>query len=177
MLSAMADLAVPAASPTPLARTARELADVDPLAAGLAHWLDTAFRVPGTSIRFGLDPILGMLAPGLGDLATGSLSVYLFFVALRRRVPLAVIGRMALNVALDTLVGSVPALGDLFDFAFKANLRNLELIRKHADSAAPGSWLDYVVVLGLAALVLGSLAAPFVAAALLGWRLFGWLGG
>ncbi len=169
----MADLAVEAPGPSALARTARELEDVDPLAARLAHWLDTAFRVPGTSIRFGLDGILGMLAPGLGDVATGSLSAYLFFVALRRRVPLAVIGRMALNVAIDAMVGTVPILGDLFDFAWKANVRNLELIRKHADRAAPPTAIDYLLVFGLAALVVGSLAAPFVVAVLLGWGLLG----
>ncbi|MBI2894060.1 MAG: DUF4112 domain-containing protein [Deltaproteobacteria bacterium] len=171
----MADLAIPASGPSSLARTARELEDVDPLAARLAHWLDTAFRVPGTSIRFGLDGLLGMLAPGLGDVATGSLSAYLFFVALRRRVPLAVIGRMALNVAVDVMVGTVPILGDVFDFAWKANVKNLELIRKHADRAAPPSAIDHVLVLGLAALVVASLAAPFVLAMLLGWGLFGQL--
>src|SRR5688572_25445545 len=128
MLCPMTEMAA-APKASPLARTARDLADVDPLAAKLAHWLDDAFRVPGTNMRFGLDAVLGLVAPGAGDLATGSLGTYLFFVALRRGVPLPVILRMALNVLLDTVIGAIPVLGDLFDFGWKANARNLALIR------------------------------------------------
>jgi hypothetical protein len=153
-----------------LATTAKSIADVDPLAARLAHWLDGAFRVPGTNLRFGLDAVLGMIAPGAGDLATGGLGTYLFFVALRRGVPLAIIARMAINVIIDTFVGSVPVLGDLFDFAWKANQKNLELIRKHAGERGPPGFLDYLVILLFAGGVLASVVIAFgLAATIFGW--------
>lgn len=155
-------------APSPLARTAKDLADVDPFAARLTHWLDSVFRVPGTQLRFGLDPILGLVAPGLGDVATGGLGAYLFFVALRRGVPLLVILRMAVNVVLDTVVGSVPFLGDLFDFGWKANARNLELIRQHAGRRGPPGLGDWLVVLCATALVLATALAPFFLAFVLG---------
>jgi hypothetical protein len=164
----MTELAVPSAAPSSLVRTARDLSDVDPLASRLAHWLDTVFRVPGTKIRFGLDPILGALAPGLGDAVTGGLGTYLFFVALRRGVPLGVIARMALNVLIDTVVGSVPVVGDVFDVAWKSNAKNLELIRRHAGRRGPPGIVDYAIVLGASALVLGTALAPLILAAIFG---------
>lgn len=162
----MPELAI--SGPSALSRTAKDLADVDPLAARLAHWLDTAFRVPGTRLRFGLDALLGLVAPGLGDAATGVLGTYLFFVALRRGVPLAIIARMGLNVLIDTVVGSVPVLGDAFDFAWKSNAMNLELIRKHAGRRGPAGLFDTLLVVGVSALVLGAVLAPVVLAAVFG---------
>lgn len=168
MLRPMPELAVPTPTPSKLATTAKTLAEVDPFAARLAHWLDSAFRVPGTNLRFGLDAILGAAVPGLGDVATGGLGTYLFFVALRRGVPLAIIARMALNVVIDTLVGSVPVLGDLFDFAWKANAKNIALIREHAGRRGPPGALDYLLILAFAAVVLGIAFAPLLLAALFG---------
>lgn len=173
----MPELAGPSPAPSTLARTAKDLADVDPFAARLAHWLDSVFRVPGTSIRFGLDPILGFVAPGLGDAVTGGLGTYMFFVALRRGVPLAIIGRMAGNVLLDMIVGGIPVLGDLFDVGWKANARNLELIRQHAGRRGPAGVGDWIAVLGLSLLVVGALAAPFVLLSLLGLGLGGLVSG
>ncbi len=166
----MPELVVPSRTPTssPLAKTAKSLADVDPFAAKLAHLLDNAFRVPGTNLRFGVDAILGAVAPGLGDVATGGLGTYLFFVALRRGVPLAIIARMALNVLIDTVVGSVPVLGDVFDFAWKANAKNLELIREHAGRRGPPSVLDYLFLSIFAVVVLAIVLAPLALAALFG---------
>ena len=164
----MPELSVTPAAPSSVARTARDLADVDPLAARLAHWLDTAFRVPGTSIRFGLDPILGLIAPGLGDAVTGGLGTYLFFVALRRGVPLVIILRMAFNVLADTAVGSIPVLGDMFDFAWKSNEMNLELIRRHAGRRGPPGVFDTLLVLVLGAVVLAAALAPLVLMAVFG---------
>lgn len=107
----------------------------------LAHWLDSRFAIPGTGIRFGLDGLLGLL-PGVGDVATMLPAVYLILQAHRLGAPRALLVRMALNVGLDTVVGAVPLLGDLFDVAFKANRRNVALLRRHlvrADPAAPSS--------------------------------------
>jgi hypothetical protein len=131
----------------------------------LRRWatlLDAAFRVPGTNIRFGLDAIIG-LVPGLGDLSSPIFTGALLLEGLRRRLPPVVQARMVLNAAIDMLVGFVPLLGDLVDIAWKANLRNLALLERHA--ASPGlrpSRGDYAFVFvclgGVAVIAL----APFV---------------
>ncbi|MBP5855592.1 DUF4112 domain-containing protein [Marivibrio halodurans] len=96
----------------------------------LASLLDDRFTLPGTNFRFGLDPILGLI-PGIGDSATAALTGYMILVARRHRLPASVQARMVVNLGLDWLVGSIPLLGDLFDFGFKANRRNLTLLRRH----------------------------------------------
>ncbi len=101
----------------------------------LAHLLDEQFRVPGLGWRFGLDGLLGLI-PGVGDAATMLLSLYLVHQAHRLGAPPALIGRMLANVALDTMVGGVPVLGDLFDFAWKANRRNLRLLHRYLEGRA-----------------------------------------
>lgn len=101
----------------------------------IASLLDDRFRIPGTSIRFGLDPILGLI-PGVGDFVAAGSAVYMIFVAARLRVPLRTRVRMVWNVFLDFLVGAVPVFGDVFDLVFKANRRNLDLIRKHVRKSA-----------------------------------------
>jgi hypothetical protein len=105
----------------------------------LRRWavlLDSAFRIPGTNIRFGLDPLVGFF-PGLGDLASPIFTVALLLEGGRRRLPPVVLVRMVLNAAIDMVLGLLPLLGDLADVAWKANLRNLALLERHA--AAPGS--------------------------------------
>lgn len=96
----------------------------------LAHWLDDRFAIPGTNIRFGLDGLLG-LVPGIGDTATSLVSVYLVYEARRIGVPRRTIARMLINVLLDWAIGLIPLLGDVFDIAYKANRRNIRLLRKH----------------------------------------------
>ena len=96
----------------------------------LADLLDTRWRIPGTGIRFGLDAIAG-LVPGVGDVAAGAVSAYVIYKAAKMGAPSHLLGRMAANVAVDTLVGSVPVLGSVFDLFFKANRRNVEMLRRH----------------------------------------------
>ena len=96
----------------------------------LARLLDSAIRIPGTSITIGLDSIVG-LVPGIGDLAGGLMSGYIVLVSARMGVPPSVVVRMILNLGVDTLVGSVPLLGDLFDVGFRANIRNAALLDRH----------------------------------------------
>jgi hypothetical protein len=95
----------------------------------IANLLDQAWRVPGTKLRFGLDPILGLI-PGVGDLATAVLGAYGVIVARQLGAPKHVQVRMLLNLGIDALAGSVPVLGDLFDFGFKAHVRNRVLLEK-----------------------------------------------
>jgi hypothetical protein len=96
----------------------------------LTRLLDDRFRIPGTSIRFGLDGLIG-LVPGLGDAATTTVSLYLVYRAHALGAPKAVLARMMVNILADTAVGAIPLLGDIFDVAFKANRRNLDLLRRH----------------------------------------------
>ncbi|MBA3312228.1 MAG: DUF4112 domain-containing protein [Planctomycetota bacterium] len=98
----------------------------------LAKVLDNAFSVPGTNWRFGWDSIIG-LVPGGGDVATGLLASYIVVEAAKLGVPRRTLWRMAANVAIDVAGGAVPLAGDLFDFAFKANRKNLKLVEKHLE--------------------------------------------
>lgn len=96
----------------------------------LAWMLDGALRVPGTRIRFGLNAAIG-LAPGVGDALLAIVSLYIVWEGWRLGVPRAAVMRMLGNVAVEAVIGSVPVLGDLFDVAFRANLRNLAIIERH----------------------------------------------
>jgi len=89
--------------------------------------MDQAFGVPGTKWRFGLDALFG-LVPGLGDIAGGVIAVYALHVARQLRAPGAIQLHMLMNIAIDATVGMVPLIGDLFDFVFKAQTRNLALL-------------------------------------------------
>ncbi|MEH3146877.1 MAG: DUF4112 domain-containing protein [Methylobacterium frigidaeris] len=97
----------------------------------LAHILDTAFVLPGNR-RIGLDALVGLI-PVVGDLVTTAVSSYIIWEARRLNVPRTLIARMAANVAIDGVVGAVPLVGDLFDAAFKANRRNVRLLRRHLE--------------------------------------------
>ncbi|MFN3232790.1 MAG: DUF4112 domain-containing protein [Alphaproteobacteria bacterium] len=96
----------------------------------LASLLDDQFAIPGTSIRFGLDGLLGLI-PVIGDFATFLLSLYIVIRAHRLGAPGTLLGRMAANAIIDWLIGSIPVLGDFFDVGFKANRRNVDLLRHY----------------------------------------------
>jgi hypothetical protein len=131
----------------------------------LRRWavlLDSAFRVPGTNIRFGLDALIG-LVPGLGDLTSPVFTAALLLEGVRRRLPLVVQARMVLNAAIDMVVGLVPLLGDLADITWKANLRNLALLERHQHPGVPARRGDYLFV----ALCLAAIAAIAVVPLLL----------
>jgi hypothetical protein len=96
----------------------------------LAYWLDDRFRVPGTRFRVGLDGLVG-LVPGVGDVVTNALTAYIVYQAWRLGIPRRVLLRMLGNLGIDTLVGIVPVAGDLLDLGFKANRRNVRLLRQH----------------------------------------------
>ena len=131
----------------------------DPAIVALRKWatlLDSAFRVPGTQLRFGLDPVVGLI-PGIGDIVTGFFSVLMLLHAVRLRVPKVVLVRMTINVGLDLLAGAIPLLGDLFDAGYKANLRNLALLERHAHGGVAPQRSDYIFV-GVCAAVVALLA-------------------
>ena len=96
----------------------------------LATVFDTAFILPGTNVRFGAESLL-RLVPGIGDAAASMLSCYLLYEAHRLGVPRLLFARMAMNVLLEGTVGVIPVAGDAFDVLFRANRRNVALLRAH----------------------------------------------
>jgi len=128
-----------------------------------ATLMDARFRVPGTQIRFGLDPIIGLL-PGIGDALGLALSLYVVVETIRLGVSKRVLFGMLRNVGLEALVGMVPVLGDVFDIGFKANLRNAALLRSYIEDRlrpapvrASRRWLQWVLLAAFAGLILGLL--------------------
>ena len=125
----------------------------------IARLMDSQFRLPGTRFRFGLDPLLG-LVPIVGDLSTTVVSVALLLTMLRHGASGAVVVRMALNILIDTVVGAVPIIGSVFDFAYKSNERNVALLRRHyAEGRHRGSGKGLVALLLLTFGVVFSLVA------------------
>lgn len=98
----------------------------------LARVMDSAVQIPGTNIRMGLDALLGLL-PVVGDAISATISSYLIWEAKQMGASKLVLARMAGNVAIDTVIGSVPFVGDIFDVAYKANIKNIALLKKHVD--------------------------------------------
>jgi Domain of unknown function (DUF4112) len=149
----------------------------DSMLAALRWWaelLDSRFRVPGTQVRFGLDPILS-LVPGLGDLASPVFTLLILGQALRQRVPRVVIVRMVLNALIDAAIGVVPIAGNIGDVFWRANLMNLALLERHARPGRPPAPGDYAFVWAVAALFGLAVAVPVLLALWLAvelWRLF-----
>ena len=118
----------------------------------LARLLDSAVGIPGTKFRIGLDAIIG-LVPGVGDLAGAALSGYIVLAATRLGVPRSVLARMILNVAIDSIVGSVPLLGDIFDAGWRANTRNTALLDRYLAAPTEVRKGSVGVMIGVAALL------------------------
>ena len=138
----------------------------------MTHVLDNAIVIPGTDIRFGLDPILGLL-PGGGDAIGSVMSVYIVAECLRLGLPKATLTRMLSNLFLDTLVGAVPMAGDLFDMGWKANSRNLKLLEAHLNDPAPQTAADrqfiVLILLGLIGILAIALVLTTLLVAAVGW--------
>jgi hypothetical protein len=144
-----------------------------PWAQKLVRALDDGIRIPGTRIRFGLDPLLGLFLPVVGDTATGVASVALLVLAWRRRVPVVTMLRMVLNIVIDTLLGSVPVAGDVLDLFWRSNRKNLELIERYQGVAHPEpSTGDYLVVSVAFVVAVAALLTPIVITLFYGAMLF-----
>jgi hypothetical protein len=97
----------------------------------IATALDSRYRIPGVGVRVGYDAILGLI-PGIGDILSGAIASYGLVAGFRLGAPPSVLLRMLGNIALDTIIGAIPLLGDLFDIGWKGNLRNLALLDRWA---------------------------------------------
>ncbi|KXK00419.1 MAG: hypothetical protein UZ17_ACD001002175 [Acidobacteria bacterium OLB17] len=128
----------------------------------LARYLDGLFRIPGTGWRFGLDALIGLI-PNIGDTLTFIPSIYILFSGARYGVPKITLLRMALNIAIDYIVGMIPFLGDAFDLVWRSNKKNMDLIRARATGRGKGTRGDYLFIFGLMAglflLLVGSIVA------------------
>ena len=137
----------------------------------LRNWsrlMDSAYRVPGTRLRFGWDPIVG-LVPGVGDVATASFAVTILYHAYLLGVPKVVMGRMLLNILLDLAVGLVPFAGDIADVAWKSNSANLALLERHERPGVMPTSGDWAIVLIAMVLVGGMLALVLTSVALMAY--------
>lgn len=121
------------------------------MAERIARWTDRAM----------LDPIVGLIVPGLGDVFGAGVGLYIVMVAVQKKLPAVVVARMLVNLGIDTAVGMIPLAGDIFDFAFRANQKNVALLRaRHAGGRSrPFDWL---MVGGAGLLLLLALALPIV---------------
>jgi Domain of unknown function (DUF4112) len=144
-------------SPIPVVTNHPRLAIIQRLRK-LTHLMDNAIAIPGTKFRVGLDPILGLL-PGAGDFIGTALSAYIVLEAVRLGLPKETLGKMVSNILLESVVGTVPVVGDWFDFAWKANVKNLELIEAHLGvtniNKPVNRWLMFLLVLGFLIIGIG----------------------
>lgn len=126
-----------------------------------ATLMDSAFTIPGTRLKVGLDSILGLL-PGIGDVGSAAISAYLFRTAHRLGVPLVVQVRMLLNILIDTVLGLVPFVGDFLDIVHKANAKNAALIVESVENRGIARRSSWLAVVGIALAFVAIVAGGFV---------------
>jgi hypothetical protein len=131
----------------------------------LSHVLDDFIRIPGTSIRFGLDGIVGLI-PGVGDLIGGIASCIIIIAAWVRGVSYVTVARMVANVAIEVVVGSIPVVGDIFDIAWRANRRNYALLTGSVDEPRKHTIQSWFFLGVLCLALLGLILLPIL---LLAW--------
>jgi len=127
----------------------------------LSRYLDGLFQVPGIGWKFGLDSIVG-LVPNVGDISTALVSFYILIAGVRYGVPKITLLRMAFNIGLDYLVGVIPFIGDAFDFIWRSNKQNVDLIRERGEGLGKGTTGDWVFVILIILLLLGLLLGSII---------------
>ena len=135
----------------------------------IAYLLDERFRIPGTNFRFGLDPLLNLI-PVAGDLSGFVLSSALILTMAKNGASGKIVALMAINAILDATIGAIPIIGQIFDFFFKANSKNIKLLREHYEEgrhqgSGKSVWITAIIVLILL----------FILVLFLVWKLFAWL--
>jgi hypothetical protein len=131
----------------------------------IASLLDDMWRIPGTKVRFGLDALVGWI-PGIGDAMAGAASCVIVFASWRRGVAPVTLARMVANILLETAVGGVPVVGDVFHVFWKANRRNYRILIREKQEPRAKTWRDWVF---LGAVVLGAAVVVAIPIVLLIW--------
>ena len=127
----------------------------------IAKLLDSAFSIPGTRIRIGLDPLLGLI-PGLGDMVANLIGSSILFLGTQIQIPKIILVRMAMNMGINTLLGSIPGIGDLFSIWFRSNEKNAQLLRRYTTQTTSYSTpADWLFVIGLIVLMLTLIGGIF----------------
>ncbi len=143
-----------------LTREQRRQVELEESLESLSRYLDDWIKIPVVGWRFGLDALIGLI-PNVGDMATSLASFYILLAGVRHGVPRITLVRMAFNIGLDYVVGAIPFIGDAFDFFWKANRQNIDLIRERGTGNNKGTTGDYVfvfaIILILIALLVGSI--------------------
>ena len=137
----------------------------------LTKLFDELIPIPGTRLRVGLDAILGLL-PGGGDVMGGTVSTYALLLAARLGAPAPVVLRMGLNILIDTLVGAVPLLGDIFDVGWKANRKNLDLLERYLQQPAKVKRASMALAVAIIVVVIAVIVAILVGSFWLLQKLF-----
>lgn len=122
----------------------------------LSKYLDDWIKIPVVGWRFGLDALIG-LVPNVGDAATSLASFYILLAGVKYGVPKITLARMAFNIGLDYVVGAIPFIGDAFDFFWKSNKQNIDLIKERGTGKGDGTTGDYIFVFGIILLLIGLL--------------------
>ena len=152
-------------------RRQRSEVEIEKSLDNLAFYLDDLFRIPGIGWRFGLDAIIGLI-PSVGDTLTSLASFYILLAGVRYGVPKITLLRMALNIGIDYLLGSIPVVGDAFDFFWKSNDMNMRLIRERATGKDKGTTGDYIFIFVLIGLLVLLLIASIISSALILYWIF-----
>lgn len=149
----------------------------DEFARLLAYILDDLIPIPGTKYRIGLDPLIGLI-PGLGDTSTAALSSVILVHAVRAGVPRVVLVRMALNILINSILGALPGIGDLFSAWFKSNQQNYRLLKRHSAGTRASTTTDWIFLIVLVTIVLAVALTMALAIGFMAYRmasvLFGW---
>lgn len=157
-----------------LSKEERKQIEIEESLDTLSHYLDGLFRIPGTGWRFGLDSLIGLI-PNVGDISTSLVSFYILVAGVRYGVPKITLVRMAFNIGLDYVVGAIPFIGDAFDFFWKSNKQNMELIRERGKGLGKGTTSDWifviVMILILIGLLVGSVLVSFFIIGLIGYQI------
>jgi len=140
--------------------------DLGQIAKALGQLLDSSLTIPGTSIKFGLDPLIGLI-PGIGDIISNAIGSSLLVFATKAGVPRIVILRMSLNIAINMAIGAIPGIGDLFSIWFKSNVQNAQLLHRHCQRTASTPNLSDWVYVG--SIIIGLLLLLGITGALLFW--------
>ena len=159
-----------------LSKAERKQIEIEDSLETLSHYLDGLFKIPGIGWRFGLDSLVGLI-PNVGDISTALVSFYILIAGVRYGVPKITLLRMAMNIGLDYVVGVIPFVGDAFDFVWKANKQNMDLIRERGEGLGKGTTGDWLFVFLIIVSLLVLLAGSIFFSLFIIWSVLGGLWG